>query len=196
MTMTIQHTNRTGDVYYLHERTSKTGKTLYHFSKNPEGILANAIPEGYEVYENPAAQVFLRKIPPKIITDEEVAIVKNGIKEYTKLSYFIVDVKKNSIEVFLSDQTLDRANEFCSNLGPLAYGKEDAIKDFLIRHAHYSPMMRFVLINEEDRTFMVERWCFRGRVDDWIDLHAAGDLPSLVRKFCVHLDKESFYDLM
>ncbi len=44
-----------------------------------EGDLVEGIPEGFEVYENPNAQVFLRKVQPKTITDEEVEVVKRGL---------------------------------------------------------------------------------------------------------------------
>src|SRR5215467_16163471 len=66
----ITHTNAKGKTYYLHQGTTKTGKPKYHFSMQSEGILAASIPAGFEIYENPNAQVFLRHIPPKIITDE------------------------------------------------------------------------------------------------------------------------------
>src|SRR5262249_17703056 len=67
----ITHTNAKGKTYYLHQGTTKTGKPTYHFSMQSEGHLAESIPVGFEIYENPNAQVFLRRIPPKIITDEE-----------------------------------------------------------------------------------------------------------------------------
>jgi hypothetical protein len=44
-----------------------------------EGDLVEGIPEGFEVYENPNARVFLRKVQPKIITDEGVEVVKRGL---------------------------------------------------------------------------------------------------------------------
>jgi hypothetical protein len=37
------------------------------------------MPDGFEIYENPNAQVFIRKIPPQFITDDEKAIVEDGI---------------------------------------------------------------------------------------------------------------------
>ena len=69
--MPITHTNAKGKTSYLHQGTTKTGKPTYHFSMQSEGTLAETIPAGFEIYENPNAQVFLRRIPPKIITDEE-----------------------------------------------------------------------------------------------------------------------------
>ena len=66
--MPIQHVNRKGDTYFLHESTTKTGKPKWFFSKKREGNLAEAIPEGYEIYENHNAQVFLRVIVPTLVT--------------------------------------------------------------------------------------------------------------------------------
>ena len=58
--MAIEYINRKGDTYYLHERKTKTGKPKYHFSMKKDGELVESIPHGYEIYENPNAQVFLR----------------------------------------------------------------------------------------------------------------------------------------
>jgi len=70
--MPITYINRKQKTFYLHQGKTKTGKSKYHFSMKAEGDLEDAIPEGFEIYENPNAQVFLRKIPPKLITDQEL----------------------------------------------------------------------------------------------------------------------------
>jgi hypothetical protein len=51
----ITHTNAKGKTYYLHQGTTKTGKPKYHFSMQSEGTLAESIPAGFEIYENPNA---------------------------------------------------------------------------------------------------------------------------------------------
>jgi len=56
-------------------------------------------------------------------------------------------------------------------------------------------MMQFVLVDKKTREFEVERWCFRGSVDDWIGLDSSTDLEALVKKYGCHLGKESFYEL-
>src|ERR671922_1955090 len=78
----ITHTNAKGKTYYLHQGTTKTGKPKYHFSMQSEGTLAASIPAGFEIYETPNAQVFLRRIPPKIITDEERHVIEEGVRKY------------------------------------------------------------------------------------------------------------------
>src|SRR5215217_7846918 len=74
--MVIEHVNRRGDTYYLHRGKTKTGKPKFFFSRKREGTLADSVPTGYEVYENPNAQVFLRKALPRVVTDDEVATVE------------------------------------------------------------------------------------------------------------------------
>src|SRR5918999_1568123 len=76
----ITHTNAKGKTLYLHQGMTKTGKPKYYFSMQSEGTLAESIPGGFEIYENPNAQVFLRRIPPKIISDEERQVVEDAMR--------------------------------------------------------------------------------------------------------------------
>ncbi|KKM87650.1 hypothetical protein LCGC14_1266760 [marine sediment metagenome] len=56
--MLVTYINRKEDIYYLHKGKTKTGKPKYFFSKKRNGDLVEKIPDGYEIYENPNAQVF------------------------------------------------------------------------------------------------------------------------------------------
>jgi hypothetical protein len=160
--MAIEYVNRRGDTYYLHEGKTRTGKPMFFFSKDPEGTLAEAIPAGYEVYEKPSAQVYLRKAVRRIVTDEEVALVEQGARRHGGFHY-IIDVKGKDIVV----------------------------------HEGHMPVMRFTLVDEQTRVFTVARWCFKGSIDDWWPLMGVrGDLKTLVAKYCRHLGKESFFELM
>lgn len=51
-------------------------------------------------------------------------------------------------------------------------------------------MMRFKLANPQKRLFVAERFCFLGRIDDWIYLDGPDPLEPLVRKYAGHLGKE------
>jgi hypothetical protein len=186
----IQHVNRRGDTYYLHCGKTKTGKPKWFFSKKKDGNLADAVPEGYEVYENPNAQVFLRKIVPQLVTPEEIATVEKGIR----VKHFIVEAKKDAIVVFLPHQDADSVMERLRPLMPFGLGFSSTFK--VEQHLHYMPMMRFVLQDEERRLFSVDRWCFRGSIDDWFPLAGAGKLSAQVKKYVRHLGKESFFELM
>jgi len=164
---------------------------MYFFSMKPEAAL-DFIPEGFEVYENPNAQVFLRKIPVPVFTPEEIEMVKSGVKEYVQIVNCIVDVKAKNIIVYVCDQNVDRLTEIVS----ICHGKDSpSVRDALARSLTYSPIMQFVLKNAKTREFMVERWCFRGSVDDWIELDDGTDLKKLVKTYAPHLGQDSFYDL-
>ncbi len=187
--MSVTYTNRKGDTYHLHQGTTKKGNPKYHFSKKEPGAPVETIPDGYEIYENPNAQVFLRKIKPKLITDAEHAIVKRGIKKHARVDA-IVDVKKNVITVHTVDQDF---GPLLKELGIL--GLRPGVQDTLARNRTYTPMMRFILEDKQERAFIAERFCFRGSIDDWIYIGGPDSLEKLVRQYAPHLEQESFYEL-
>ncbi len=162
--MPVEYINFKGDKYYLHEGLTKKGNPKYWFSKNLEGKLVDEIPDGFEIYEEPNGMVFLRRIGPKLVTDEEIKAVEDSIPEELRAK---VDVKKDVITIYLAE----------------------------FFYVIYMAMMRFILIDKTTREFEVERYCFRGSIDDWIGLDRSTDLKQLAKKYCFHLGKESFYDL-
>jgi hypothetical protein len=165
--MAVTHVNRRRQTFYLHETRTKTGKPKYYFSMKGDGQLVGAIPEGYEVYENPDAQVFLRKALPRLITDQEIAVVREGLRRHARHRHCMADVRAEHIIVYYSEG------------GDL-----------------YQKVLRFTLINEDHRRFAAERWCFLGSIDDWIPLSGGGDLARLVERYGPHIGKESFFELM
>ena len=190
--MSIQHTNRKGNVFYLHQGITKTGKPKYYFSSNSEGTLTNEVPDGFEIYENPNAQVFLRRIQPKLITDDERAVVDNGMKQFSQLKYYIIDIKKTTISVFTPNQDVERLSETFHSFHRFQNAE---ISDVMSRYIDFSPMLQFELIDEKKRIFIAQRYCFRSSIDDWINLGKSGQLSELVKKYVKHLEQESYFDL-
>ena len=191
--MPITHVNYQGKTYYLHQGVTKTGKPKYHFAMKSEAALADAIPEGFEIYENPNAQVFLRRIPPKIITDEERQIVEDGMRKYASVQDYKIDVKGKAIIVYTADQSVDTLVGLFKDFRPNPYANSElmtTLREFI----QYSPMMQFVLDDKEQRLFTAQRYCFRGAIDDWIDIDH-GKLAKLVKAYVKHLGNESYYEL-
>jgi hypothetical protein len=50
------------------------------------------------------------------------------------------------------------------------------------------------LDDEQRRLFTAQRYCFRGSVDDWIDI-GHGPLTKLVKRYVKHLGQESYFEL-
>ncbi len=96
----VQHVNRKRDTYYLHQGRTKTGKPKYFFSKKSEGELCQQLPDGFEIYENPRGQVYCRRIQPKLISEQEIEVMRKAIQNCGKQSFAGVDVKGKNIIVY------------------------------------------------------------------------------------------------
>ncbi len=191
--MPITHVNAKGKNYYLHQGSTKTGKPKYYFAMKSEGALVQSIPEGFEIYENPNAQVFLRRIPPKIITDEERQLVEDGMRKYASVKGYKIDVRGKAIVIYTADQDVETLAGLFKDLHPNPSANPQVMMT-LRGVIQYSPMLQFILDDPEERLFTAQRYCFRGSIDDWIDIDH-GKLAILVRTYVKHLDKESYFEL-
>lgn len=184
----ISYTNRKGKTYFLCEKKTKTGKKRYVFSKEPGDKPVNKIPEGYEITESVNGVVSLSKAVPSPILPAEVAAVREAVAAHDHLSRYRVDSRKKDIIVY--EPIGPGPEQLAEALGVRA----EALKG-LGDDAQYTPVLRFLLVDEERRWFGVERMCYRGSVDGWLPL-GAGKIEKLAKRYVVHLGKESFYELM
>src|SRR4029450_1535478 len=158
-----------------------------------QGTLAASIPTGFEIYENPNAQVFLRRIPPKIITDEEHQVVEDGMRKYASVQDYRIDVRGNTIVVYTADQDIETLAGLFQDIYPDPTTNPQLLT-LLRNEIHYSPMLQFLLENAQRRLFTAQRYCFRGAIDDWIDI-GHGSLPTLIKRYVKHLGQESYFGL-
>lgn len=189
--MSIKYTNAKGRVYYLHKGQTTTGKERYYFSMSTEGSVCMSIPEGYEIYEHPNAQVFLRRIPDRIILDEEKAVVESGMRGFSSLQTYKIDIRKNVIQIYTPNQNVNALENILKTISPLPAIAKQAINGIM----DYTPDMQFILTDKERRIFVAQRYCYLGGIDDWINIGSPDSLGALVKKYVKHLGKESFFDL-
>src|SRR3989442_6240836 len=114
----ITPTNAKGKTYYLPQGTTKTGKPKYYFSMKSNGELAESILDGFEIDENPNAQVCLRRIPPKLITDEERQVVEDGMRKYAEVQDCKIDIKGKTIVVYTPHQSVEEFARLLTGLNP------------------------------------------------------------------------------
>src|SRR5207248_3248071 len=63
------------------------------------------------------------------------------------------------------------------------------------RHAHYTPVLRFTLLDHKQRRFGSERMCYLGSIDGWLELHRqTGPVAELARALIPTLGTEQFYE--
>jgi hypothetical protein len=192
----VKYENRRGQTYYLHQGETKTGKAKYYLSMKRAGQLVDAMPAGYEIYENPNAQVFLRKVQPKLITAEELATVEKGIKKYSHIKDYLIEIKKKAIIIHEADQKIEELADGLRGLIDLRGSPWPELREKFKFLISYSPTLQFVLTNAEHRRFVAQRYCYRGSIDDWIFIGTENSLAMLVQKYVKHLGQESYYDLM
>lgn len=198
--MTIEYRNRFGDTYFLQAGKTKTDKPKYYFGKKLTAAPVETLPEGFEIRESPdTGLVTLRKCRPTEISPLEKQMLSDGVRAYAKLNHFIVDVDGNSLIVYLPDmqeqEALRLVGMLNDRMGSLCFSANKLANEHIAR-SRYSPMMRFTLVDSEERLFGLERWCFRGFIDGWFPLAGPAPLPKLIEKYAKHLGKESFFDLM
>jgi hypothetical protein len=190
--MAIEYVNRKGQKYYLHAGTTKTGKQKYFLSMQAGEACLEAIPAGFEIYENPNGQVYVRKPPPKLILDEELAVVEREISRFAHLKNSLLDRKLTALTIYVADD--DGRRDLLRAIA-LPFARTN-IDELLRQTRTYTALLRFLLVDEEQRLFQTQRYCFRGSIDDWIYIGGSGSLDWLATLYVKHLGQDSFYDLM
>jgi hypothetical protein len=188
----IQHTNRKGQTYYLHQQRSKTGAFSYHFAMKAGGVVEE-IPEGYEIHENVRGQVFLRRKTVKQISDEEMAMLRDVLDRQPHRPIYQLEEKGAVVTVYQAEDPWVGGHDIMDYHLRLQTPEERRRR--IVARANYTAMMRFTLAGSNPRRFEIERYCFRGSVERWIYLAGPDRLAALAEKYLPHLGRDSFFEL-
>lgn len=146
------------------------------------------LPPGHEIVESINGVVSLAKAVPPVIKHTEAASVNGELAKHSHLRRYRTEVRKSDIIVYEPSGVLSPEIGFGLSIPQSAF-------DGLVSRARYDPVMRFRLIDGDKRTFTVERMCYRGSVDGWLDLHDYGPINRLAAKYVKHCGKEFFFEL-
>jgi hypothetical protein len=189
--MPFTYQNRRGHIYYFKQGLTKTGKPKYYATKDSTGELLEELPDQFEIYESPSdAAVVLRKKVFSLFADEEVGLVKDAIEKLSDASVYIIDLKERYLTIYLGCTDKKELAEYMRSFGSFSRAK---INEILAQQQYFSPEMRFA---KENNNYVVERWCHLGSIDKWIFITHSTDLSKLAKKYCYHLGRESFYELI
>ena len=167
--MPVTYINRKGYTYYLCQGVTKKGRPRYFFSREPKETVLEEIPEGYEIRESVNGVVSLAKSRPVELLDREIAAVQQALDAHPKARKYRKDVKPRRITIY---------EAITPDLGQLR------------------PVMRFTLLDRENRLFEAERMCYRGGVEDWIDIALAKPIDELCSQLIPKLGTEEFFELI
>ncbi len=207
--MAVAYTNRKGVTYYLHRAVTRSGAPRYFFAREPgpgpQGEPVEEVPPGYQIVESVNGVVSLARERPAEILPEEVELVEAAIRRHPKAGDYRVSVRGRRIVVH--ERVGPDAEELAAHLGGLGFGVRtltERLRADLDRHAQFTPVLRFTLLTprsaagakpESERRFGVERWCYLGRIDGWIDLYREEPLEALVLDTVSTLGTDAFYEL-
>jgi hypothetical protein len=198
--MPVTHTNRKGVTYYLRRTVTKTGKPRYIFAREPKGELVEQIPEGWRISESVNGIVSLVRDRPVQILPQELAVVEAAVARHPKSHNYRVAVKHNRIEVHErvgpdADEVLSIFTEIGLGVPGMSHRIEELRADMDLR-AQFTPVLRFVLTDAEQRTFHTERWCYLGSIDDWIYVGPTGPVDRLARQWIPKLGTDALFEVL
>jgi hypothetical protein len=192
--MPVTYTNWRGVTYYLCRGVTKTGKPRYYFARQPKGEPVEEIPEGWKISESVNGIVSLVKDRPAQIRPEEVEAVKAAVQQHPESHNYRVAVKRNRIEVY--KRVVLGPDELIADLkgvGLLVPGRAGRLRELLETRAQFTPVLRFILADAEQRTFRTERWCYLGSIDDWIHVGPMGPVDRLARHWVPKLGTDALF---
>ena len=196
--MPVSYTNRKGVKYTLYRGQTRTGKPRYYFGRlgQSQGEPVTKLPPGFTISESVNGVVSLAKDRPALIQPEEVAAVEAVVQQHPEARRYRVAVKGNRIEVY--EQVGPDYNALVSELhipGLSRPGLAEELRALEERHAHYTPVLRFILLDQARRLFGAQRMSSLGGIDDWLELGQTGPVAKLARALIPTLGTEQFFEL-
>ncbi len=105
-------------------------------------------------------------------------------------------VKHNQIEIY--ERVGPDYETLMREILPSVWVSPDRAKQVqseMEQHAQYTPVLRFTLLDPAQRLFGVERMCYLGHIDGWLDLFKTGSVATLADALIPTLGTEQFFEL-
>jgi hypothetical protein len=196
--MPVNYTNRKGQTYTLYKGQTKTGKPRYYFGRmgQSQGEPVTKLPAGFTVSESVNGVVSLIKDRPSLIRPVEVTIVEEEVKQHPKARQYQVATKHDHIEIYEQiGPNFDALFTELQTAFQLDPNLAERLKDEEEHYAHYTPVLRFTLLDPTRRWFGAKRMCYQGSIDGWLELRQTGPIVELARALIPSLGTDQFFEL-
>lgn len=196
--MPITYTNRKGLTYTLYRGQTRTGKPHYYFGRaeKNQGEPVMELPIGFKISESVNGVVSLVKDHPSPIQPKELAVIEAVMDKHPEAHRYKVSIKHDRIEIYENTgPDLDTLLNALHIIGPSRPGLLAELQETEERYAHYAPVLRFILLDPEQRRFGAERMCYRSSVNGWLKLMHTGPLTELAPSLIPTLGTEQFFEL-
>ena len=196
--MPVSYTNRKGQTYTLYRGQTRTGKPRYYFGRagQAQDEPVTKLPTGYTISESVNGVVSLVKERPSLIQPEEVAAIETSVQQHPEARRYRVAVKHDRIEIYKQvGPDYDALLDELQTVGLSSPGLAERLQAEEERYARYTPVLRFILLDQRRRQFGAQRMCYLGSVDGWLELGQTGPVATLARALIPTLGSEQFYEL-
>jgi hypothetical protein len=194
----VSYTNRKGVTYTLYRGQTRTGKPRYYFGRLDQGQSepVTELPRGFTIGESAGGVVSLVKDHPAQILPQEVEAVEAAVKQHPETHRYWVVVKGDRVEV--NEQVGPDYSALVSELHIPSLSGTGLSEELLAlqeRYARFTPVLRFILLDQARRLFGVQRMSSLGGIDDWLELGQTGPVAKLARAIIPTLGTDEFYEL-
>ena len=196
MVTPITYTNRKGITYYLCRGSTKTGRERHYFAREARGDPVEELPAGFVISESVNGVVSLTRDRPSGIWPTEVALIERTLKRHPQAMMYRIQVKDCQITIYEACQP--DLDSIYRAFGVARAGQGLPAEQVANRtwRPRYAPVMRFILADPDTRRFRAQRWCYKGSIDDWIELYEHhGPLAELTKTVVPALGTDEFFDL-
>lgn len=195
--MPVTYTNRKGTAYYLCQGLTKTGKLRYYFAREPKDDSPTQIPDGYRISESVNGTVSLIKDQPQLILPQESAAVEKALSRHPKSNAYRMAIKNNRIIIYERlGPDLEMLGAILEGFSPLpATVVRKRLQEQFEKTGRFSPILRFILADPKEHTFIVERRVYLGTIEDWIEIGVSGKLAKIARQLILKLGTDEFFEL-
>jgi hypothetical protein len=196
--MPINYTNRKGLSYTLYRGQTKSGKPRYYFGRagQGQGEPVTELPPGFTIKESVNGVVSLVKDRPSLIQPEELAAIEAAVQQHPEARHYRVAVKHDLIEIYEKVgpdyESLISDMHIVGLSRPGIAGRLQALEK---RHARYTPVLRFILLDPTRRQFGAQRMCYRASIDGWLELVQTGPVAELAGALIPTLGTDQFFEL-
>jgi hypothetical protein len=198
--MAVSYTNRNGRTYYLCQGLTKKGNPRYYFTKQAKGNVLDEIPEGYEIRESVNGKVSLVKARPIELLDSEISAVRSTLRKHPKAESCREDIKPLQITIYESmEPDIDQLMPILKEAVGTDQDKKELaghIQEQLRSSGQFTPVLRFTLSDKQNRLFDAERMCYRGGIEDWINIAFDKPIDDLASRLIPALGTQDFFELI
>lgn len=187
----VEYENRRGVRYFLHRRVDRRGRERFVFARSLGDGAMPEVPDGYQIQESVNGTVSLVKIQARVIRELEEELVRAAVARvrssarregdhFVSVAMFEVEAKGETI--FVHEGTGFGGVNFVGRV-------------VMTRPSRFHPVLRFDLVDRDERAFEVRRMTWRGD-GGWSYPLRRGPLRELVKDTVKHLGQDSFFNLM